>query len=1274
MLSDLPVAERAAGGGQVCVLVSSIPGHGDNPAALALARQFATPEEDELAFRAAVACLCADILDSAGGQDFALQPVSEDWYASSGHGLLLRRAIELIATHWRGRHWDYIDISSIGMLLPFWVEALSRAGVSPALIAYHDLDGRYQGAVSERLGAAYDVGDAIWLAHVLEFERVSRGIARTYMTKTALQTDPVSAFQRLARDVGVPELANLTFDADLVKTSWKASCAEGALGQWIGNVSDVIERWASNGEDREGFICFEGIRKSLDLVRPWLDSTVTSLAQEVVTQRDKVLELAKRIAALQIQTVDVDNRDLGDGQKNTPDSEFSQELARIEERWAKIFQVSRSEYEIANEQNAVFCRSISDLTDDILKLEKSLSAAQEEVQRLNLIEIACKAQVKAAQVESSTLRKSLAASKSALEKLQQEARSREASLEELQEALLVARAIEEKQAAIGKRESFFTKFPIADVSLIFSPKARKNKQRFKALRVLVSGSGLFDSKFYAARYPDVVAAGEDPLTHFIKFGGSEGRHPSLSFNSQWYLSQNPDVKAAGLNPLVHYLEYGRDEGRRRRSLVEVDGNQLANASAAPQTRISAPPPPPVELKPQPTDFSSNWVAKKQGWKSLIGLDVRKAEKVVPLEQMAERQDGRLLVIEGSVVAMLRNGEPIADAVRRASLFAALRGVSNDRVTLGGSPLEAGSPFTLLSNAGFGLELLSDAWYESQDSLLLRFANGFAGVVRAFQFANNRSLERIAEVRVSGTEADIVRVPLSSPLNEVLVVRCTPDGALIDAIVLPFPSLCRGGLHYGELAVLETAPGSMATLGEYSRTLGLEWLGWTGGPTSYKIGQIEIDLRGATGTEPIFRPSVVADLTSRFGLAIKAKNGSSLSQSEQLIALFNSSNVSPNDSRKNAQAVLTLPCDCVPSLFAITTRRLSGKPFMARVAVVDSATLVPKAEWMIPQVSQSQSVLQHPDLPAQAPLLESKGEEDAYAYDSVPLPIAVRHLNPLVWQADPLMPVPPDQPMVVRENLTADRVTMTVVIDASANDEAIAACLAALAHQIDVGCLEILLAGWQDGRRVPSTTIGVKTVPGADLPRAARLNAAAAEATGALLLFLDPAVLLSDERTIAFMTCLADQQNVATVACALVTEQEDGDDALLHSAGYFPANLSMNREPAFDVCQLDVGGVIPASTYPVVANHILCCIVDGQAWRSLGGFDVSRFPAAMFDLDFGVRASMAGYLNFCTTMVRASTKRQLQSADFPDAIAQKMVSPTSWKEIFARVTSIRDLRR
>jgi hypothetical protein len=76
------------------------------------------------------------------------------------------------------------------------------------------------------------------------------------------------------------------------------------------------------------------------------------------------------------------------------------------------------------------------------------------------------------------------------------------------------------------------------------------------------GSMLFDQDWYRVEYPDVGAAGLDPIRHYFDNGAAEGRNPNRYFVTTWYLSAYADVVASRMNPFLHYLLYGAKEGRK----------------------------------------------------------------------------------------------------------------------------------------------------------------------------------------------------------------------------------------------------------------------------------------------------------------------------------------------------------------------------------------------------------------------------------------------------------------------------------------------------------------------------------------------------------------------------------------------------------------------------------------------------------------------------------------------------------------------------------------
>ena len=79
---------------------------------------------------------------------------------------------------------------------------------------------------------------------------------------------------------------------------------------------------------------------------------------------------------------------------------------------------------------------------------------------------------------------------------------------------------------------------------------------------------LVDRDWYRRRYPDVAAAGADPLAHFLDYGWREGRDPGPLFDTDWYLNAYRDVAAAGVNPVAHFVAHGAAELRRPNPLFD----------------------------------------------------------------------------------------------------------------------------------------------------------------------------------------------------------------------------------------------------------------------------------------------------------------------------------------------------------------------------------------------------------------------------------------------------------------------------------------------------------------------------------------------------------------------------------------------------------------------------------------------------------------------------------------------------------------------------------
>lgn len=101
------------------------------------------------------------------------------------------------------------------------------------------------------------------------------------------------------------------------------------------------------------------------------------------------------------------------------------------------------------------------------------------------------------------------------------------------------------------------------------------RQRYANIRKAID-TGYFDAQWYQERYPDVAAAGLDPLQHFLRYGVRERRDPSPRFDTSWYLSTYEDIAESGINPLLHFIEFGIFEGRQPNGANQRLHYSLAN--------------------------------------------------------------------------------------------------------------------------------------------------------------------------------------------------------------------------------------------------------------------------------------------------------------------------------------------------------------------------------------------------------------------------------------------------------------------------------------------------------------------------------------------------------------------------------------------------------------------------------------------------------------------------------------------------------------------------
>lgn len=270
----------------------------------------------------------------------------------------------------------------------------------------------------------------------------------------------------------------------------------------------------------------------------------TKATRELLVRKDdEIGQLSKQLHAVRAE---VDAKIAAEQQAEARVQALNAEIASLrqnEVRMTVALQVAQDETAAASARLAVTRQKIDHLSATLEATRKSTHRTQLETQRLT-----------AALVEE---RRHKAADAGRVANLTQKLKAANTRAERISnEAGALRRALDERRwsARLGHRLA------------LARPARFAIRREYNEIRAAM----LFEAEWYLARYPDVAAAGIDPLEHYIRFGSGEGRNPHPLFDSQWYATQAPDLAASRLSALGHYISIGAARGLDPNPLFDTD--------------------------------------------------------------------------------------------------------------------------------------------------------------------------------------------------------------------------------------------------------------------------------------------------------------------------------------------------------------------------------------------------------------------------------------------------------------------------------------------------------------------------------------------------------------------------------------------------------------------------------------------------------------------------------------------------------------------------------
>jgi hypothetical protein len=400
-------------------------------------------------------------------------------------------------------------------LMPFWSLVFREAdwSVRPVLQLRSPLEVAL--SLNRRDGIPLGLGCHIWLRHVLDAEAGTRDMCRAVVDWNDFLSSPRRTLERVGEQL------------DVVWPRW----SDGVLAEIDEFVSADLRRERASGSDLQVHPAVNDlVREAYATVRELVENPTSEKVRRTLADIRERFDGAAAIlgqAMFELEEGHHRAQSMGAALRN----EYTTQLTAACEEFAR--QITETSGQLADARGE-FERQISEASRQVAEARgefaRQLGEARGEFAR----------QLGEARGEFA---RQLGEARSECRRLVAEAERNTVRAEDMVAYLF-------RRYELVNRSAPKTRFR----DYLRRPRERKE---LAAIR----NSAFFDAEFYLSSNPDVRPSGMDAASHYLAYGGREGRDPGPFFSTREYLAKFPDVAASGLNALAHYEMFGRREMR-----------------------------------------------------------------------------------------------------------------------------------------------------------------------------------------------------------------------------------------------------------------------------------------------------------------------------------------------------------------------------------------------------------------------------------------------------------------------------------------------------------------------------------------------------------------------------------------------------------------------------------------------------------------------------------------------------------------------------------------
>jgi hypothetical protein len=553
--------------------------------------------------------LCA--LESSWADLGAISPAA---YGRGAVVALRRRAVEALTAEPGEPGSLVLGDPRISRLVPFWAEALERAGADARWVILLRNPTEVAASLAAWRGLSPAMAALVWLRQLLDAERSTRGLPRAVVRFEDLIGDWRSVRSALAERLGLswPDDSTGTesaldrlIDPQRPRHSANRAAVEGdapSLPGWVKQAYASLLRLCVDPRDGDGQAGLDDVRQEFDLAAGVF---APLLAAERGGREDA--EAARGEAGTQA------------------------EAARREVRTAREH-IEALEAESARTTES-YRRRVADLAAAAAGLEGLVAAAR--VRESDLTSMLDRAQAKVAEHEQA-----LAEERQRGEALAAGRHDLARRLRELQTSAAWGLAhrllsLENRLPRLGRWLFTAPKAAYWMATLSFPQRIRLRRQALDVLQ-----AGIFDADWYLEHNPDIAGSGWNPLIHWLLIGLREGRDPSAELHLRdwaWVAGDGGGVEPDALVRQWVALKWGPSAG-----VTVVPEAPVGRSASVEDAELASRPP--ATAGP----FARSWGRRST---ALIGADVAAQPDAAPIVLMIDSTYPRPDRDSGSVDAI-----------------------------------------------------------------------------------------------------------------------------------------------------------------------------------------------------------------------------------------------------------------------------------------------------------------------------------------------------------------------------------------------------------------------------------------------------------------------------------------------------------------------------------------------------------------------------------------------------------------------------------------------